>query len=78
MYDTQCLNSAEPTLVLGDVKELVPEFFYLPDFLRNVNHYNFGTKQDDKCPVDDVLLPPWANSPEVSARQHTFHTQTNF
>jgi hypothetical protein len=29
-----------------DVKELVPEFYYLPDFLRNVNGYDFGRKQD--------------------------------
>ncbi len=30
---------------LSDVKELVPEFFYLPDFLRNVNKVNFGQTQ---------------------------------
>jgi hypothetical protein len=31
---------------VADVKELIPEFFYLPDFLRNVNHLQLGTKQD--------------------------------
>lgn len=29
-----------------DVKELIPEFYYLPDFLSNVNGYDFGRKQD--------------------------------
>ncbi|AGO10891.1 AaceriAFR620Wp [[Ashbya] aceris (nom. inval.)] len=42
-----------------DVRELTPEFYYLPDFLRNVNDYDFGCLQSgDK--VGDVILPPWA------------------
>ena len=28
-----------------DVKELVPEFFFLPDFLENRNHFNLGLKK---------------------------------
>jgi hypothetical protein len=43
----------------GDYKELIPEFFYLPDFLLNRNHYILGTKQDGGR-VDDVELPEWA------------------
>eukprot|EP01065_Artemidia_motanka_P012934 TRINITY_DN17123_c0_g1_i1.p1 TRINITY_DN17123_c0_g1~~TRINITY_DN17123_c0_g1_i1.p1 ORF type:complete len:2480 (+),score=726.24 TRINITY_DN17123_c0_g1_i1:506-7441(+) len=43
----------------SDVKELTPEFYYLPDFLVNRNRIVFGNKQD-KLPVDDVELPPWA------------------
>ena len=26
----------------GDVRELIPEFFYLPDFLLNSNHMQLG------------------------------------
>ncbi len=27
---------------MADVKELVPEFFYLPDFLLNTNKFDLG------------------------------------
>lgn len=43
-----------------DVRELTPEFFYLPEFLTNVNNYDFGADQSGRK-VDDVALPPWAN-----------------
>ena len=29
----------------SDVKELVPEFFYQPEFLRNANGFDLGTRQ---------------------------------
>lgn len=44
----------------GDVRELIPEFFYSPLFLRNMNHQEFGRKQTSDEVVDDVDLPPWA------------------
>ena len=44
---------------LSDVKELLPEFYYLPDFLRNDDRWDLGEKQKGGC-VDDVVLPPWA------------------
>ncbi|CEP64408.1 Bph1p LALA0_S11e03444g [Lachancea lanzarotensis] len=48
-----------------DVRELIPEFFYLPEFLENVNAYNFGVLQNGDR-VDNVLLPPWAkNDPKL-------------
>lgn len=43
----------------SDVKELVPEFFYLPEFLVNSNDYYLGVKQDGEM-MGDVVLPPWA------------------
>ncbi|KAJ9452671.1 BEACH domain-containing protein lvsB [Diplonema papillatum] len=56
------LSSAVSTT---DVKELTPEFFYLPDFLVNTNKVKLGVKQD-KVPVNHVELPPWAqNNPRV-------------
>ncbi|KAF2105151.1 hypothetical protein BDV96DRAFT_509922 [Lophiotrema nucula] len=44
---------------MSDVRELTPEFYYLPDFLTNVNGYNFGLKSSGE-PVNDIVLPPWA------------------
>ncbi len=29
----------------GDVRELIPEFFYLPEFLSNTNRFDFGITQ---------------------------------
>ena len=45
---------------LSDVKELTPEFYFMPDFLRNVNRLDLGTARDGS-PLGDVVLPPWAN-----------------
>ncbi|XP_070578950.1 lysosomal-trafficking regulator-like isoform X2 [Ptychodera flava] len=50
------LSSREST---SDVKELIPEFFFLPEFLSNGERYNFGHKQSGEK-VDHVILPPWA------------------
>ncbi|KAF8108563.1 hypothetical protein N665_0108s0096 [Sinapis alba] len=47
---------------MNNVKELVPELFYLPEVLTNENLINFGTTQlGDK--LDSVKLPPWAKTP---------------
>ncbi|KAF1324550.1 Kinase a-anchor protein, partial [Globisporangium splendens] len=46
-----------------DVKELTPEWFYLPDFLVNCNGLDLGVKQNG-VDVGNVILPPWAKSPE--------------
>ena len=48
---------------LADVKELIPEFYYLPDFLRNDGNFQLGVRQDERQ-VGDVVLPPWASSAE--------------
>lgn len=45
---------------LGDVRELIPEAYYLPEFLINSNKFEFGTTQSGTV-VDDVELPAWAN-----------------
>ncbi|XP_071033257.1 lysosomal-trafficking regulator, partial [Parasteatoda tepidariorum] len=42
----------------SDVKELIPEFFFLPEFLCNKNDFDFGVRQSG-IRVNDVLLPPW-------------------
>ncbi|KAM0936615.1 putative transcription factor WD40-like family [Dioscorea sansibarensis] len=49
----------------SDVKELIPEFFYMPEFLENRFNLDLGEKQSGEK-VGDVLLPPWAKG---SARE---------
>jgi len=44
---------------MADVKELIPEFFYLPDFLKNDNRFILGVKQNGEV-LYDIVLPPWA------------------
>ncbi|KAI0172638.1 beach-domain-containing protein [Hypoxylon sp. FL1284] len=55
----------------SDVRELIPEFFYLPDFLTNVNGYNFGDRQGSGGRVNNVELPPWAKGdPKIFVAKH--------
>ncbi|XP_049530577.1 neurobeachin-like protein 1 isoform X2 [Anopheles darlingi] len=48
----------------NDVKELIPEFFYFPEFLKNMNRFDLGMLQMTKEKVDDVVLPAWAKTAE--------------
>nr|XP_046254941.1 neurobeachin-like protein 2 isoform X3 [Scatophagus argus] len=54
----------------ADVKELIPEFFYFPEFLQNMNGFDLGHLQISQEPVTDVLLPRWATSREDFIRKH--------
>uniref|UniRef100_A0A8D1SIS5 Cytochrome P450 family 20 subfamily A member 1 n=1 Tax=Sus scrofa TaxID=9823 RepID=A0A8D1SIS5_PIG len=53
-----------------DVKELIPEFFYFPEFLENQNKFNLGRLQVSKEVVNDVILPKWAKSAEDFIYKH--------
>lgn len=56
---------------MTDVRELIPEFFFLPEFLVNSNNYNFGMKQGTDEPINNVALPPWAKGdPKVFIAKH--------
>ena len=44
---------------MSNVRELIPEFFYMPEFLVNKNHFELGVKQSG-VELGDVVLPPWA------------------
>lgn len=49
----------------AEVKELTPEWYCNPSFLRNINRFRLGTSQDGDL-LGDVTLPPWAKgSPET-------------
>uniref|UniRef100_A0A8C7R3Q2 Neurobeachin-like protein 2 n=1 Tax=Oncorhynchus mykiss TaxID=8022 RepID=A0A8C7R3Q2_ONCMY len=54
----------------NDVKELIPEFFYFPEFLENQNAFDLGRLQISKERVNDVILPKWAKSPEDFIYKH--------
>ncbi|KJZ75824.1 hypothetical protein HIM_04648 [Hirsutella minnesotensis 3608] len=54
-----------------DVRELIPEFFCLPEFLTNINGYDFGHRQSNGVKVDHVALPPWAKGdPKIFIAKH--------
>jgi hypothetical protein len=56
---------------MTDVRELIPEFFCLPEFLENINGYNFGLRQKSGEPIDSVTLPPWAKGdPKIFIAKH--------
>ena len=62
----------------GDVKEVTPEFYTLPQMYANSNQYlshshlirslNLGRLQSNNQLLSDVTLPPWAHSPEEFVR----------
>ncbi|KAI1852047.1 hypothetical protein JX266_002900 [Neoarthrinium moseri] len=55
----------------ADVRELIPEFFYLPEFLVNSNGYDFGERQGGGGKVNHVQLPPWAKGdPKIFIAKH--------
>ncbi|UYV62662.1 LRBA [Cordylochernes scorpioides] len=61
----------------SDVKELVPELFYLPEMLVNRNAYRLGCREDGSV-VSDVELPPWAGSPEEFVRINRMALESEF
>ncbi|MBA0646226.1 hypothetical protein Goklo_014205 [Gossypium klotzschianum] len=54
---------------MSDVKELVPELFYLPEMLTNEKSIGFGTTQSGGK-LGSVKLPPWAENPVDFIRKH--------
>ena len=51
----------------NDLKELIPEFFYLAEMFENVNKVDLGNRQDGTR-LGHVKLPPWAKTPEDFVR----------
>ncbi|CAM9697469.1 unnamed protein product [Lampetra planeri] len=62
----------------NDVKELIPEFFYFPEFLENQNGFNLGTLQMSRETVNNVVLPRWAKSPDDFIRKHRAALESEF
>ncbi|RXN02560.1 neurobeachin isoform X1 [Labeo rohita] len=61
----------------ADVKELIPEFYYLPEMFVNSNGYCMGDR-DDGVPVCDVELPAWAKKPEDFVRINRMALESEF
>lgn len=61
----------------GDVKELIPELFYLPEALLNVNNEDLGCKQNGS-PVNNVILPKWACNHIDFMRKHLLALESNY
>ncbi|XP_066242463.1 lipopolysaccharide-responsive and beige-like anchor protein isoform X4 [Saccopteryx leptura] len=61
----------------SDIKELIPEFYYLPEMFVNFNNYNLGM-MDDGTVVSDVELPPWAKTSEEFVRINRLALESEF
>ncbi|XP_038062031.1 WD repeat and FYVE domain-containing protein 3-like isoform X2 [Patiria miniata] len=63
---------------IADVKELTPEFFYLPELLTNHNNFDLGIKQNG-VELGDIILPPWAKGdPREFIRMHREALECDF
>ncbi|OHT05596.1 hypothetical protein TRFO_26600 [Tritrichomonas foetus] len=47
----------------SDYRELIPEFYFSPRFLRNENNFDLGTLMATNTKINDVELPKWAKNP---------------
>jgi len=54
-FNTACNDS-------GDIRELLPEYFSFPEIFKNRFKSVFGIREDDNQPVNDVILPEWADN----------------
>ncbi|XP_051813671.1 neurobeachin isoform X6 [Acanthochromis polyacanthus] len=61
----------------SDVKELIPEFYYLPEMFVNSNSYHLGMRED-RTMVCDVDLPAWAKKPEDLVRINRMALESEF
>uniref|UniRef100_A0A1B0GJH6 Neurobeachin n=1 Tax=Lutzomyia longipalpis TaxID=7200 RepID=A0A1B0GJH6_LUTLO len=61
----------------SDVKELIPEWYFLPEMFYNSSSYRLGAREDGTI-VSDVELPPWAKSPEEFVRINRMALESEF
>ena len=62
----------------SDLKELIPEFFYLPEMFKNSDQFDLGTTQGGHK-VDDVVLPGWSGGdPHTFVRLHREALESEF
>ncbi|CAK6442930.1 unnamed protein product [Pipistrellus nathusii] len=61
----------------SDVKELIPEFYYLPEMFVNSNGYSLGVREDEVV-INNVDLPPWAKKPEDFVRINRMALESEF
>uniref|UniRef100_A0A8C8IGF0 Neurobeachin n=1 Tax=Oncorhynchus tshawytscha TaxID=74940 RepID=A0A8C8IGF0_ONCTS len=61
----------------ADVKELIPEFYYLPEMFVNSSGFELGQREDG-TPVSDIELPAWAKKPEDFVRINRMALESEF
>lgn len=61
----------------SDVKELIPEWFFLSEMFYNESHYDFGIREDGFV-VDNVELPPWSKNAEEFVRINRLALESEF
>ncbi|XP_037920079.1 neurobeachin isoform X4 [Hermetia illucens] len=61
----------------SDVKELIPEWYFLPEMFYNSSGYRLGTREDGTL-VNDVELPPWAKTAEEFVRINRMALESEF
>uniref|UniRef100_A0A671P6Y3 Neurobeachin n=1 Tax=Sinocyclocheilus anshuiensis TaxID=1608454 RepID=A0A671P6Y3_9TELE len=61
----------------SDVRELIPEFYYLPEMFVNSSGYDLGVRED-RTAVCDVELPVWAKKPEDFVRINRMALESEF
>ena len=53
-----------------DIRELIPEFFVLPEMFLNLNNFNLSQDKLDsegkKIIINNVELPPWSNNKNIN------------
>ena len=58
MNTSWLLSSSDSTT---DYKELIPEFYFLHEFLTNKQEFNYSVRQNGEG-IDNVVLPLWSQS----------------
>ncbi|KRX06058.1 Quinonprotein alcohol dehydrogenase-like superfamily [Pseudocohnilembus persalinus] len=62
---------------ITDVREMIPEFFYIPEVLLNLDKNDYGITQMNQR-VHNVILPPWAkDDPYYFITQHRKALESN-
>ena len=61
-----------------DIRELIPEFFYLPELFLNVNQINFGNK-NEIVENSNCILPSWSkNNPYLFIIKNKLALESDF
>ncbi|KAJ5075961.1 beige/beach-related [Anaeramoeba ignava] len=78
------INSAWKSVLtnFSDIRELIPEFFYFPEFLENREKIDFG-KQFTGDTISEVILPLWSRNSDTFIQKHmqafeSEHVSSNF
>ena len=58
----------------NDLRELIPEFFYLPELFININNINLGTRSNESK-VDDVIISKEIIQSELESYKQVFNNK---